>query len=136
MPAVLTPFSIIKSLTTENEVMHMCSDGIMEIHYGDVQYNLEMAKTVTDNSGKVCDHKKVLVLNVASRFSDVDSDARVYMSSDYALQYSIAEAFVLKSLSQRLIGNFYLKFQRPKVPTKLFSEIIEARKWLLKQKKA
>ncbi|MFI5203073.1 MAG: hypothetical protein ACHQF2_01155 [Flavobacteriales bacterium] len=131
MQAILSPFTIIKSVSNEWATIHLCSDGVMEIHFGDLQYNVEMAKKITNLCGEVCGGQKVLVLGVASEYSDVDTDARNFMSTPEALRYSLAEAFVLKSLSQRILGNFYLKFQRPSVPTRLFSSAVEARVWLL-----
>lgn len=43
-----------------------------------------------------------------------------------------AEAFVVDSLSTRLVINFYLKFNKPNCPYKIFNNKPDAIKWLLK----
>ena len=45
-----------------------------------------------------------------------------------------AEAFVVESLANRLIANFYIKFNRPKNPTKIFNKMESALAWLRTQK--
>ena len=37
---------------------------------------------------------------------------------------------VTKSLPQKLIANFIIRFQKPLVPTRTFSKLEEAEKWL------
>jgi len=46
-------------------------------------------------------------------------------------KYKIADAFIIHTLSQKIIANFYLKIQKPVVPTKFFSNSMDAEKWLL-----
>jgi len=41
-----------------------------------------------------------------------------------------AEAFVVNSLPTRLIANFYMKFNKPPNPTKIFNTVEKAEEWL------
>jgi len=41
---------------------------------------------------------------------------------------------VTKSLPQKLIANFIVSFQKPLVPTRTFSKLEDAEKWLSKDK--
>jgi hypothetical protein len=67
----------------------------------------------------------------------VDAKANVYISKE-ARAYSaelkpnspIAMAIIVTSTANRLIGNFYINFNKPKVPTKLFSTEEKALEWL------
>ena len=67
----------------------------------------------------------------------VDAHANVYISKE-ARSYSaelkpnspIAMAVVVTSTANRLIGNFYINFNKPKVPTKIFSTEEKAIEWL------
>jgi hypothetical protein len=43
-----------------------------------------------------------------------------------------ADAFVIYSLPQKLVGNFYLKVNKPPVPTRFFKTPEEAIRWLRK----
>jgi hypothetical protein len=37
---------------------------------------------------------------------------------------------VIKILGQRILGNFYIKFQKPMIPTKIFNNHEDALEWL------
>jgi hypothetical protein len=47
----------------------------------------------------------------------------------------IAEAFLINSLANLLIANFYIKFNRPPNPTKVFNNLESALEWLRSQNK-
>lgn len=42
----------------------------------------------------------------------------------------LAEAIIVRSLPVRIMGNFYLKFHKPGIPTRLFDDEETAMKWL------
>lgn len=42
----------------------------------------------------------------------------------------LAEAIIIRSLPVRIMGNFYLKFHKPGIPTRLFDDERTAMKWL------
>jgi hypothetical protein len=71
------------------------------------------------------------VLKVAGKHASVDGESRKYIASGEGSRFSIAEAIVISSLAQKLIGNFYLKVEHPITPTKIFNSQLEAEKWLL-----
>ncbi len=62
--------------------------------------------------------------------TNVTKEAREYAAQPESNELTIADAFILKSLSQRILGNFYLKMDKPVKPTKLFGDIESAREWL------
>lgn len=70
-----------------------------------------------------------VVLAIAGARTSATEAARKYASSNIP-QGRVAEAVIIKSLSVRLLGNFYLKFHKPGVPTKMFTDREEAIKWL------
>jgi hypothetical protein len=45
----------------------------------------------------------------------------------------IAAAIVTKSLANKLLGNFFVNFHKPKSPSRMFSEEQEAIEWLREQ---
>jgi hypothetical protein len=69
-------------------------------------------------------------LITAEEVTQFDDSARVFSASEEGSKYSVAEAFVVKSLSQRLIANFYVKVNKPPIPSKVFNSEKEAIKWL------
>ena len=44
--------------------------------------------------------------------------------------YSKADAFVLNSIAQKILANFYTKINKPERPTKFFNDADEALIWL------
>lgn len=64
--------------------------------------------------------------------------AREASTSKEGSLYKIADAFVIHSPAQKMVANFYMKFHKPCVPTKFFTDRNKAEKWLqeLKNKTA
>lgn len=57
-------------------------------------------------------------------------EVRDYMASKERLEDMQAAAFVISSVAQKLVGNLYLKINRPHVPTRMFNDFDDAVKWL------
>ena len=60
-----------------------------------------------------------------------DKSANEYSASEEGMQYSIAEAIVVKNLAQKIMVSFYLKINKPIRPSKAFNDEDEALEWLL-----
>jgi hypothetical protein len=67
----------------------------------------------------------------------VDGTANVYISKEAKIYSAkqkpnspIAMALIVTSTANRLVGNFYINFNKPAVPTKLFSTEEKAIEWL------
>ena len=58
------------------------------------------------------------------------AQAREYLAGPEANKVSNAVALLIGSPISRALGNFYLGFNRPNVPTRLFTDENEARQWL------
>jgi hypothetical protein len=76
---------------------------------------------------------KYCVLLDATNSFVVTTEARAMIADKEFGKNRIAAAFVVASLANRLIGNFFIKFHKPHSPTKLFSSQPDAIKWLEKQ---
>lgn len=74
--------------------------------------------------------KHLLVVDARSVNVYVSKEARAYSAAFEAGGPCIAKAFVVNSTANRLIGNFYINFNKPKVATKLFSGEEKAVEWL------
>lgn len=53
-----------------------------------------------------------------------------YLASQQRAEITCADAFVLESLQQKLLFNFYIKFQHPVIPTRSFQDVSTALEWL------
>ncbi|MGV3630330.1 MAG: hypothetical protein ACO1O6_03950 [Bacteroidota bacterium] len=56
--------------------------------------------------------------------------AREASTSKEGSIFKMADAFVIHSISQKIVGNFYMNFHKPYVPTKFFTDRSKAEKWL------
>jgi hypothetical protein len=56
-------------------------------------------------------------------------DVMEYMSDNPYNKYQKTNALLIRGLSQRILGNFYLNISRPKVKTRLFTGVKEALEW-------
>ena len=66
---------------------------------------------------------------------DSSPEARdFYSESDYS-KYRYADAFIVNSLPMRLLVNFFIVFNKPKIPTKMFNNRESALTWIHSLKK-
>lgn len=63
-------------------------------------------------------------------FSDVDPDVRAWAAKESGNNYTIADAIVISSFSQKILADFYLKFNKPEKPTRIFSNVESALLWV------
>lgn len=67
---------------------------------------------------------------LAHESASLDAEAFKTVSKKLSNPYSTADAFVIKSMPQRILGNFYLKVTKPERPSRLFNDKDEAINWL------
>lgn len=72
----------------------------------------------------------VPVLVDLRRVRSQTAEARAYFAGAEGSRVSRAVALLVDSALSRIIGNFYLGFNRPGTPTRLFTSEDEARAWL------
>lgn len=65
-----------------------------------------------------------------NEFAIPSKDVREFMVSEERVKIALADAMVLKSLPQKLMGNLYLQINKPKIPTKFFNTKEAALEWL------
>jgi len=90
--------------------------------------DLEEAKENIEAIKKVSGGKRVPLLGNMTGLKAQSKAARDYYSS--ATEVSCAVALLVKSPMARVLGNFFIGFNRSGVPTKLFTSEEEAVKWL------
>jgi hypothetical protein len=62
----------------------------------------------------------------------IDSKTRTYAAEQYR-PHVAATAIVVESRMSSYFANLYLKFSKPKIPTRLFTKLDEAENWLKKK---
>jgi len=73
------------------------------------------------------------VLVAAEGLTSFTREAREYVASKEYVGITIAKALLISGLGQRIIGNFYMKVNKPNIKTRLFSDRDKAIAWLRKE---
>lgn len=76
---------------------------------------------------------KLGISDMRNSFINVSSDARAKLSNNKSLVHYKAQAALVDNLPVRILTNFFIHFNKPIVPFKMFSEIDEATNWLRNQ---
>lgn len=103
--------------------------------FGDKAIGRKEAKELNDALGTLAKGKEMLVMMLADELAQIDKEAMAFSASDEGLMYTIGDAMVVKSTTQRITANLYLKISRPKKPSKIFNTEKDALKWLLSLEK-
>ena len=118
-----------------HSVIVLRDDGIIELYANDHHvYTIEDVKENVKAFGELTGNEKVPVLIIGGSFSSLDDQTREFMATEESLKYSKAEAFLITSLAQKILINFYIKFNKPLVPTRVFTDKEEAIEWLMQYK--
>lgn len=123
---------ILRSHHFEYASIVVRKDNIVQVDSGDntfytMQETLEVHNKINELSG--C--RPMLILHLPGKFANVDDDTRKFLASEHGLRFVIAQAFVLHSMAQRMVANFFMKMNKPKKPTKFFDKKEDAEEWLL-----
>lgn len=70
-----------------------------------------------------------------SSFSEMEPEIREWASQPNENTYTYLDAIVISNLAQKLIANFYLKFNKPPRPTKIFTTTESALEWIVSEMK-
>lgn len=120
-----------KKIDLGHSVVYLRDDGIIQVNFGALtELDVKEAKQIVAATGKLTKGKKALILNVAGKLTTATKDARDYAATEEGSIYTIADAYVIRSLAQKLIANFYINFHKPLVPTRVFTTESEAVDWL------
>ena len=122
-------------LQTDLAHIHIDLFGICRITLDSSKHKMmgpKEAEEICEAIVKVCQGRPTKLLTDAR---DVDGHVgqkarEIIRNHPGMLQVRLAEAFVVNGLGTRLIVNFYMKFNKPPNPTRLFTSIEEAEQWL------
>jgi len=123
----------INHIKLSHSTVFLREDGIIEVKFkDDVLLELEDCEELLFHYGKLSAGKKVPILHLIGKYMNITKEAREFSASEEGLKYSIAEAFVFDSVLHQIIANYYLKVDKPSVPTKFFKTKTEGEIWLKK----
>jgi hypothetical protein len=77
--------------------------------------------------------EKYVVLVNPGKYASVSKEARELSASHDFAQNTLAKALLVNSLPHRLISQFYIKVNRPRINTRIFADRDKALEWLREQ---
>lgn len=124
---------IIKKVETAQYIIGVRDDGIIHVFYKehtelDVKLQLEMLDVYIE----LCENKPYPFIFEAEEYITVTKEARDNALSLEDKSPLAVSAILVKNLAHKLIADFYLKFNKPRRPYKVFKNFEEGVDWLLK----
>lgn len=122
---------IIKEVIISCAVIQLRQDGILHIHIT-IPEELEIihTKAIFEARNKLTNNTSHPHLYTGGIYLNPSDEVTKFAASEERNKLVIADAYVISSLSQRIIANFYLKFKKPIRPTKIFTDEDTAIIWL------
>lgn len=123
-----------KNIIENDFVMYWMEEEIVCVMYKEnVLIGAEAAKEVIALRRKSFPGNHPYLVYLYTGMNCVTKEARKLFASDEATVGVTRGALLVKSIFNEVLGNAYLKIDKPKIPTALFRNKEEALKWLRKR---
>jgi hypothetical protein len=120
-----------KVIRTRINEKYVDSEGFLRIKVIEgVHIDLPSLKEDAAVNMMLTNNKKALALYDSRAFFTIDQDARDYVKSGITDPTRLATAVVTSHLGTRLLINFFIRFNKPQTPMKLFTCEEKALQWL------
>lgn len=95
----------------------------------DIDFEISDLQDLVEAERELGGHK-LPVLVLCEPTTNTNVELMNYLSKNKNNPYSVADAFVIHSISQSILANFYSKINKPERPTKFFTKQEDALKWI------
>ncbi len=120
-----TPFAI---LSYENDILLVKMKAGVNLGKVEMEELLKLAVEFTTPN------KYFAIVDTTSPYDSTPDSRSFYAESDYS-KHRYADAFIVNSLPMRLLVNFFISFNKPKIPSKMFNNEKNANEWITSLKK-
>jgi len=121
-------------LFTSSARVSLTEDGILIVKLNqNAEIDVKEVKEQHEAALKLTQGKKYAVLLDARTVLSATPEARAFGALPEIHKNIIAQAILVTSLANKLMGNFYIKFNKPPVPAQLFKTEKGAMDWLREQ---
>lgn len=123
---------IVKTITLVFAEIELLENGIIRVNMFDKTSIGEVESRHINNAiGELSEGKPARIMMIPQPNTVFDHGAREFSASEEGLQFTIGDALVVNSLAHKILANFYLKFNKPRKPSKAFDHEEDAIAWLL-----
>ncbi|PBQ33703.1 hypothetical protein CNR22_18595 [Sphingobacteriaceae bacterium] len=98
----------------------------------DMTYDVDDVRQIIDNTKYIAGNQKYLILVKTGPMAVTTFAALKLLAEPDAAGYAHAKAYVISTISQRLMANFFMYYFKPAIPIKFFKDPRLAEVWLLK----
>ncbi len=120
----------------ENITMRLYDNGLMSVLFKANRYiDLKDIQEVVDWVSKIAKGRQFVNIFEGAYNTDIAPEAREFAASANENKYTIADAILISSQAHSLVSNFYIKFNKPVKPTKVFTDRNKAIEWLLEEQR-
>ncbi|CAN5399194.1 hypothetical protein BH10BAC1_BH10BAC1_01290 [soil metagenome] len=123
--------SILEQINFATLSVALRSDGIVQVKVkANDEIDVKHVVQVVDSLEKMGNGKKFPLLIVVGEYTLPTPEARAYIATPESDPFALAEAYVIQSFTQKLVGNVYLNLHKPARPTRMFNSEVKAIEWL------
>lgn len=127
----IKPGNHLGRIETKAGVVTLRDDGIMHYHIKRVSdFTRKDVEDLMAAAGQVGGGKKYKNIITLDAATFPDTAAREFAASEESNAYTLADAYVIKTLAHRLMARVFEKINKPVAPTAFFSTEEEAIAWL------
>jgi hypothetical protein len=98
-----------------------------------VVLEVEDVRSIKEINLRLCEGKNYALLVDPKEGSSITDEARALLASPELGQYNLAKAILIHTNKQKIIGNIYLRVNKPFVKTRMFTNREKALVWLRQQ---
>jgi len=125
------PMSILDKIETSTATYYIEDDILFMRKKQDADLTLEASVEGVEIRKKLQNGKPMLTVIDTRKVFQVSREAREYGARKEVEELSIAMAIIPgTSLAATIVGNFFIKFNKPTVPTRIFKSEEKALEWL------
>jgi hypothetical protein len=121
---------LTKSISENKFILSYNEEGYYELSIKDnVEIFIDDIHLIVNAQKKLREIKSPTLIS-GGQYSTTNTETLKYISGNENMPYSKCAAFIVSSISQKLLANFYLKIYKPQRPTRFFNDKNEAITWL------
>jgi len=121
---------LTKSISENKFIISLTEEGYYDLFIKDnVEIFVEDMIKIK-NAQKELSGKRIPILISGGKYSTTNVDVMKFLAKNENMPYSKVSAYITNSISQKLLGNFYMKINKPERPTRFFNTKEDAVIWL------